>query len=153
MAKKNIVTLLILAVVSITLFAATQKEYGYILVDEVICVYDGDTFYCNIKQWPPILGENIGIRINGIDTPEMRGSPPEIKKLAERAKAIVSERLSNAKYITLLNIKRGKYFRIVADVECDGEDLASILIKAGLAKRYDGGTKDQWDVNDLGVLK
>lgn len=128
---------------------AAQKEYGTIYVDEVIRVYDGDTFYCNIKQWPPILGENIGIRVNGIDTPEMRGSSPEIKALALQAKQLVSDTLFGAERITLKHIKRGKYFRVVADVECDGKGLAEILIEAGLAKPYDGGTKEPWDPNEV----
>ena len=123
---------------------AAPMEYGNVFVDEIVRVYDGDTFYCNIYQWPKILGENIGIRINGVDTPEMRGSSPEIKILAKQAKAVVQGELTTAEVVVLKNIKRGKYFRVVADVECDGRDLARILIDAGLAKRYDGGAKSKW---------
>lgn len=127
-------------------------ESDTIIVSEILRVYDGDTFFCNISQWPKILGENIGIRINGIDTPEMRGSPPEVKVLAEMAKAIVYKRLSAANMVVLKNIKRGKYFRVVADVEADGQDLAQILIDAGLAKRYDGGTKNVWTIEDTNLI-
>jgi endonuclease YncB( thermonuclease family) len=35
-------------------------------------------------------------------------------------------------------MERGKYFRIAADVIVDGENLADILIEAGIAVRYDG---------------
>ena len=142
----------VLLVTSFIIAAKQQQSYGHIFVDEIIRVYDGDTFYCNVSQWPDILGENIGIRINGIDTPEMRGSPPEIKALANLAKAIVYDRLTTAETVILKNIKRGKYFRVVADVEYDGKDLAEELIKAGLAKKYDGGTKSPWtiaDINDI----
>ncbi len=146
----------ILIVISIILigvvFARTQTEYGNVYVDEIVRVYDGDTFYCNISQWPKILGENIGIRVNGIDTPEMRGSPPQVKALAKKAKAIVYNKLTNSESVILKNIKRGKYFRVVADVECDGEDLAQILIDVGLAKRYDGGTKNVWTVADANEI-
>ncbi len=128
-----------------------QEDGDTIVVSEIVRVYDGDTFYCNIHQWPKILGENIGIRVNGIDTPEMRGSPPEVKELAKKAKAIVFDCLTNADEVVLKNIKRGKYFRVVADVEFDGKDLATELIKAGLAKRYDGGTKDIWTVEDVNL--
>ena len=142
---KKILFLTVIILAAVICYAKTQKQYGHVFVDEIIRVYDGDTFYCNVYQWPKILGDNIGIRINGIDTPEMRGSSPRIKKLAEKAKAIVQNRLFEARVIVLKNIKRGKYFRVVADVEVDGKDLAQILIDAGLAKRYDGGTKDQWE--------
>ena len=39
------------------------------------------------------------------------------------------------------NLERGKYFRIVADVYVDGEDLGGLLVEAGAAVRYDGGKK------------
>ena len=35
----------------------------------------------------------------------------------------------------------GKYFRIAADVIVDGENLADVLVEAGMAVRYDGGKK------------
>ena len=38
-------------------------------------------------------------------------------------------------------MKRGKYFRIVADVYADGVSLTDKLIKSGYAVPYDGGTK------------
>jgi micrococcal nuclease len=38
-------------------------------------------------------------------------------------------------------MQRGKYFRIVADVMIDGEDLGELLVEAGMAIRYDGGKK------------
>jgi endonuclease YncB( thermonuclease family) len=58
----------------------------------------------------------LGIRIDGIDTPEMKDKRPKIKKLAKKAKAFAASRLFNGKKIILTNIKRGKYFRIVATV-------------------------------------
>ncbi len=51
---------------------AAPKIYGDAVVAEVTSIYDGDTFRCNIDGYPGIAGERIGIRINGIDTPEMR---------------------------------------------------------------------------------
>lgn len=54
-------------------FLASAKDYGSMFVDEVISVYDGDTFRVNIKGYPDVIGENIAIRVNGIDTPEIRG--------------------------------------------------------------------------------
>ena len=42
-------------------------------------------------------------------------------------------------------MKRGKYFRIVADVIVDGENLGDMLIEAGIAKEYIGKKKTyQW---------
>lgn len=152
--QKDVEILIVLLVAANLLFASakTQQQYGSVFVDKVVRVYDGDTFYCNIDQWPKILGDNIGIRINGIDTPEMRGSSPRVKALAVMAKMIVHDTLTGAEVIVLKNIKRGKYFRVVADVECDGQDMAQILIDAGLAKRYDGGTKTEWTIEDVNIV-
>lgn len=41
-------------------------------------------------------------------------------------------------------MERGKYFRIVADIEVDGENLAELLLDNGLAKPYDGRNKPEW---------
>ena len=35
--------------------------------------YDGDTVTFNLPGLHPIIGEKISIRVNGIDTPEIRG--------------------------------------------------------------------------------
>ena len=54
---------------------------------------------------------------------------------------MVADILKEAETITLRNMKRGKYFRIAADVIVDGESLADILIEAGMAIKYNGGKK------------
>ena len=46
-------------------------------------------------------------------------------------------------------MRRGKYFRIVADVYVDDELFADILIDKKLAKPYDGGTRPTWTSSDL----
>ena len=47
--------------------------------------------------------------------------------------------------IVLKNPKRGKYFRIVADVEINGMDLGKLLIWMGYAKAYDGkSSRPDW---------
>ena len=54
---------------------------------------------------------------------------------------MVADILKDAEQITLKNMERGKYFRIAAYVIVDGENLADMLIEAGMAIRYDGGKK------------
>ena len=68
---KLILTLLL---ISITFHInAKPKEYGNIIVSEITSIYDADTFRVNIKGFPPIAGQNVHIRILGIDAPEIRG--------------------------------------------------------------------------------
>ncbi|OEU52311.1 MAG: hypothetical protein BA861_07015 [Desulfobacterales bacterium S3730MH5] len=124
---------------------AAPKIYGDAVVAEVTSIYDGDTFKANLRGYPPIAGERIGIRINGINTPEMRDNRPGIKALARKAKQYTVQRLREGQQIVLKNMQRGKYFRIVADVYVDGSNLGQELIAAGLAKQYDGGKKPKWE--------
>ena len=103
--------------------------------------YDGDTITFNLSGLHPIIGEKISIRVNGIDTPEIRGKCEKEKYDTKQAKEMVADILKDAEQIELKNMERGKYFRIAADVIVDGENLADILIEAGMAVRYDGGKK------------
>jgi endonuclease YncB( thermonuclease family) len=119
----------------------SNKNYGSALVSEVTSIYDGDTFRADLKGYPEIIGDRIGIRINGIDTPEMRGECQKEKRLARQAKQFVVTQLRSAKRVELRNMKRGKYFRIVADVYVDGKNLGDMLISNTMAVSYDGGTK------------
>ena len=137
-----IITILFFIVVA-SAYSKTQQTYGN-LVCGFVKNYDGDTITVNIPDVHPIIGKHISVRINGIDTPELRGTTGEIKEKARTAKRMVTNLCKKAKILELRNIKRGKYFRIVADVYVDEKCLADTLIKNGLAKPYDGGKKPQW---------
>lgn len=112
--------------------------------------YDGDTFYVEIPDLKKydrgrklgIFWDEIGVRVLGIDTPEIRGaSCAKEKELAQKAKELVESALSKAKHIRLRNLQKDKYFRLLADVLVDGKSLSEMLIKEDLAVLYDGGTK------------
>ena len=103
--------------------------------------YDGDTVTFNLPGLHPIIGEKISIRVNGIDTPEIRGKCEKEKYDAQQVRDMVADILKDAEQITLKNMERGKYFRIAADVFVDGENLSEVLVGAGMAIRYSGGKK------------
>jgi len=136
-------TSVIMAILSVSIHAEaiSNKNYGSVSVSEVTSIYDGDTFRVNIAEYPELLGYRIGIRVNGIDTPEMRGKCAQEKALARKAKQFTVAKLRAAKSIELRNMKRGKYFRIVADVYVDEQNLGDMLIQEKLAVAYDGGHK------------
>jgi endonuclease YncB( thermonuclease family) len=121
-----------------------KPQYGTVTVSEVISVYDGDTFRVNIDSLPPIVGRNIAIRVNGVDTPEIRGKCQYEKNLALEARDFVRAKLANAKEIKLTNLQRGKYFRVVANVVVDGVSLEQELLDNELAYEYSGGKKLSW---------
>ena len=141
--SKNIICL------SISFFACfgsieAKQIYGNLCVKTVDRVHDGDTFIVGIDDVHPIIGKEISIRINGIDTPEITDKRPHIKKLAIKARDYAANLLHNAQKIELVNIQRDKYFRLLADVYVDGVNLGEELIQAGLAHTYDGHTKSKW---------
>jgi endonuclease YncB( thermonuclease family) len=103
--------------------------------------YDGDTVTFNIPRLHSLFGNKISVRINGLDTAEIRTNDSCEKKMAKVAQYFVESRLKKAKRVNLTNIKRGKYFRIVADIQYDGKDLKDEIIKSNLAYPYGGKTK------------
>jgi len=123
---------------------ASDHSYDSVVVDEVTSIYDGDTFRVNINSWPEIIGRRIPVRIAGVDTPELRGKCKAEKDLARKAKQFTVSMLRTAKKIELKAIKRGKYFRIIADVYIDDKNLGTELINKKMAVKYYGGTKINW---------
>ena len=140
MKKLQLFFILFLGVLS----AQAAPEYGTVIVSKVISVYDGDTFRVDIESLPPIVGKNIPIRLNGVDTPEIQGKCQYEKDLALKARDFVRNKLANAKEIKLTNLQRGKYFRVVANVLLDGVSLEQDLLENKLAYKYTGGSKSSW---------
>ena len=139
---KKISLYLLVCFLSLNTYAA--KQYGSVTVSKVISVYDGDTFRVNIDSLPPIVGKNIPVRLEGVDTPEINGKCQYEKDLALKARDFVRSKLLNATEIKLNDLQRGKYFRIVAKVYIDGVSLEEELLQNGLAYQYNGGKKSNW---------
>lgn len=124
-------------------FSLAIKEYGQAKL-ELVSVYDGDTFRANIDGFPPIIGDNIPIRIAGIDCPELTDPRTRINFLAVQAKMFTEDKLKSANEVIVHKMRREKYFRILGDVFVDGKDLGQMLLNEGLAKPYAGGKKLSW---------
>jgi len=105
--------------------------------------YDGDTITFHIPGVHALLGDNISVRVQGLDTPEKRTKNACEKQAAGVVTDLVAKQLKAAERIDLVDVKRGKYFRIVARVLVDGRDLGEAIMKTGLAYSYDGGTKSK----------
>ena len=119
-------------------------EYMLILSDaKVIKVYDGDTitigFYMDGSDRP----FRSSVRLNGIDTPEMKGKSPEEKQRAKLAQQFLSSQILG-KVVTLSNIAKEKYGRILADVHCEGVHINQLMIDNNHAVAYFGGTKQEF---------
>ncbi len=111
---------------------------------KVVKVYDGDTFTVEAYPWPG-LEAKASVRVNGVDTPEIRGKCEEEKQKAIAAREFVKW-LILGEVVFLQNIKHGKYAgRVVADVKLEGgANLADKIIDQGLGREYHGGTREDW---------
>lgn len=110
---------------------------------QVIKVYDADTITIASKlpyDTSPLY--RLSVRLNGIDTPEMKGKgiSNEEKTAAGLARDFVSNLVLH-KYVRLENIESEKYGRILADVYFGDIHLNDLLVKERYAVKYDGGTK------------
>ena len=108
----------------------------------VIKVYDGDTITIASKmpfKDSPLY--RLSVRLNGIDTPEIKGKTEDEKTAAKQAREALANLVLN-KVVTLKNIQREKYGRILADVYFGELCLNEWLIKERYAVKYDGGTKN-----------
>ena len=109
----------------------------------VIKVYDADTITISSKlPYDESPMYRLSVRLNGIDTPEMKGKSvsDEEKEAAKLARDFVSNLVLN-KYVKLENIESEKYGRILADVYIGDIHLNNLLLKERYAVKYDGGTK------------
>jgi len=114
-------------------------EEGY-----VIKVYDGDTI--TVANRLPLLDDDtiyrFSVRLNGIDTPEIKGKSDDEKEAAKAARDVVAEKILH-KHITLKNVSTEKYGRLLADVWIGNLHINQWLIDNRYALAYDGGTKIQ----------
>ena len=118
-----------------------QKDMANFDNVSLISVYDGDTFYTDITSCDiNVFCKHISVRVRGVDCPEMKGGTAETKAQAKQAKEFTKNSLKSGK-IFLRNYGRDKYFRLLCDVNVNGQSLGEKLIKAGHAIPYDGGTK------------
>ena len=106
-----------------------------------IKVYDGDTITVASKMpWDESPLYRFSVRLNGIDTPEIKGKNENEKTIAAKARDALRQRILD-RDVTLKNVTTEKYGRLLADVYCDGVHLNKWMIDSRFAVAYDGGTK------------
>lgn len=107
----------------------------------VIKVYDGDTITIAAKlPYPESPLYRFPVRLNGIDTPEIKGKDEDEKKSALLAKHALENLILN-KTVLLKNTTTEKYGRILADVYLDDLHLNQWMLDNKYAVPYSGGTK------------
>ena len=115
---------------------------------ELIQCYDGDTCRFNISGVHSLIGKDIRVRINDVEAPEIKRAKCEAEKEAAlQSRDFLQNELMNASRIDLINVERGKFFRLIAHIIYDGKNAAQELLKAGHVKPYNGSHKPDWCTN------
>jgi endonuclease YncB( thermonuclease family) len=124
-------------------FKNTPAYIPKITNGKVIKCYDGDTITIAtiIDEFPC----RFSVRINGLDTPELRTKNLEEKECGYFVRDYVTG-LINGKMVRIEDISYDKYGRILArvffiDSEKNEVCLNDILLEKKYAVPYDGGTK------------
>ena len=107
-------------------------------------VIDGDTLRVRARIWLDQEVDTI-VRLEGIDAPELDGSCGSERELAARARDRLAELIGDG-VIALLQVRHDKYGgRVLATVtDARGRDVGAALVRAGLARAYQGGARVSW---------
>jgi len=108
----------------------------------VIKVYDGDTITIASKL-PYSKSEmyRFVVRLNGIDSPEIKSNNEEEKTIAKEARDYLTSKILH-KSVVIKNITTEKYGRILADVYLGNTNINKLMIIERFAVEYNGGTKE-----------
>lgn len=118
-----------------------------------IRVHDGDTITVDFPGLPEVFGKNIGVRLLGIDTPELRDPNPIVKAYAYKAREYLILRVKAAKTLEIKAASRDKFFRMDGRLYLDDIDIQQELIARGYAKPYFGDKKSPWTVADVANMQ
>lgn len=108
---------------------------------KVVHVYDGDTVHLVFEYLGHLFKWHA--RIAHVDTPELRTKNLEEKKLGYETRDKLIEFI-NGKVVDVLCLDFDKYGRVLAEITYNGVRVDQWLIDNGLAKSYEGKTKEAW---------
>lgn len=112
---------------------------------KVIKVYDGDTI--TIASRLPYSESPLyrfHVRINGIDSPEIKGKSEHEKELAKKSRDAL-QLLILGKYVMIKRLETEKYGRILADVYLGELNIGDWMLQNNYAVKYNGGKKERPD--------
>lgn len=106
--------------------------YGNAKVSTVHRLDEHVRLYCDISDFPPIIGQDIPVCIKGL---KPAANPQDNLKLLMFLNDLFLSKNDKPEKIMLKNIQRGEQFCLVADIEIDGQDLCDLLIEKKLAQK------------------
>ncbi|MFQ5954980.1 MAG: thermonuclease family protein [Kiloniellales bacterium] len=129
--------------------SAVRQSLSGPIPARVVEVIDGDTLLVEARIWLDHV-VTTGVRLAGVDAPELNGACPAERVAAEAARAYLGDRIADGSpdgpvgaEVVLHEVRWGKYAgRVLARVTtAAGTDLAAALLTAGHVRRYAGGRR------------
>ena len=119
---------------------------GQTIRGKCVSVYDGDTIKC-VFPIPNTSDNRLykwNCRLGRVDTPELRTKNQKEKEFGKKVRDNLRSQILN-KIVELKCGEFDKYGRLLVNIKLDNEDMSELLISEGLAFKYDGGTRQNWD--------
>jgi micrococcal nuclease len=121
---------------------------------KLIRIVDGDTIMVEVDLGFDI-SVKIGVRLLGIDTPEINSSYGLEQKAAHKSELYLSQLLQDEELMirTKKDDMYGRYLCIVY-VKSTHEDINinNLMLNHGLGKKYDGGRRKPWTDEELNKI-
>ena len=121
---------------TVTLFASDPNQpadpCNIAVMAHVRHVDDNCTLFCDIKGFPPIIGENMPVKLKDL---KPAASPEANQNIKAFLNTLLVNRSDSENEIRLANIQRGQAFCFCADIRHNGKDISELLIEMGLAYR------------------
>jgi hypothetical protein len=122
----------VLSLFSALSVASDTQSYGNANVTVVHRLDEYVRIYCDIADFPPVIGQNIPVSIKDLKPAE---DPKNNLTLLMFLNDLLLSKDSTTNKIVLKNIERGSQFCLIADVEVDGQNLCDLLVDKKLAQK------------------
>ena len=116
---------------------------------KVVSVYDGDTvkIVIPLTDKEPDRLYRWNCRLINVDTPEIRTRNKKEKEFGKQVREHLKEKILN-KVVMVSCHDFDKYGRLLVEIFVDNESINNWLIEKEYAKKYDGGKKSKWFVEE-----
>lgn len=111
---------------------APSNSYGEAVVSTILRLDENVTFYCDIRDFPPVIGKDMPVRLKSLRAAR---TPQENQKLLVYLNDLLFSKEKPVTSIVLKDIQRGSPFCLMANIEVDGKDLCDLLVEQGLARK------------------
>ncbi|UJX43052.1 thermonuclease family protein [Desulfovibrio sp. JY] len=143
----SILACLLLAAVWSPRIAAGERVNADNVPAVVGYVRDDGTVIVSVPSWPAVISP-IQVRVAGLVLPKIHDPRPSVRAQAELARDWLASRLPPGISVVLRDVRRDGNCRLLAGIEAqiDGEtrDVATEMVRRGLAKPYNGQGRAPW---------